>query len=223
VSDEQQENDAINRLVSDFWKRFAHLPKHRKPPKYQSSALALIDAILSINQRYNAFVLPKVEAFGTKHPTVNTLSELKALIGKCGGPVRFFEYELKYSYPDRAETFHDVLGYLRGIVEKYQGTSEFERLYNWAVSVSPSDFKNVGIYGFGLATFQYLRMLLGADTCKPDRWILRYVKKVLGRSVSAWKALQLMEEAARITGISLREIDREIWRRCAGNKSKGCA
>lgn len=221
--DEQKEDDAINRLVSDFQKKFAHLPKHRKPPKYQSPALALIDAILSICQRYNAFVVPHVGAFRTKHPAVNTLDELRALIDKCCGPVRFFEKELDYSHPERAQTFHDVLEYLRGIVGKYRGSSEFDRLCNWGTAVSPVNHKDVDIYGFGLATFQYLRILFGADTCKPDRWIRRYVKKVIGRPVSPWRALQLMERSAGIAGMSLREIDREIWRCCSGNKSKGCA
>jgi hypothetical protein len=57
-----------------------------------------------------------------------------------------------------------------------------------------------------------MRMLHGADTCKPDRHIVKYVEENLGRRVSRLTAVELMEAAARHAGMSVREADRRIWR-----------
>jgi len=73
------------------------------------------------------------------------------------------------------------------------------------------DLLRDGIYGFGLSGFQYLRMLFGADTTKPDRHIRSFVEKCIGAQVSDWRALQLMEHAAKRVGRSLREVDHAIW------------
>ena len=71
------------------------------------------------------------------------------------------------------------------------------------------------IRGFGLAGFQYLRMLFGANTTKPDLHIRRYVGHCIGEPVTDMRALQLLEPAAKEAGISLRDFDTTIWERSA--------
>lgn len=48
------------------------------------------------------------------------------------------------------------------------------RLARWA---PPCDYLVVGVAGFGLAGFQYLRRLFGAETTKPGVHVMRYVAR----------------------------------------------
>jgi len=197
------------------------VPRIGRPCEYQwpNPVLRLIDCVLSLNRRYDSFVVPRVRAFQENHPEVQTLAQLQTLISTSGGPSAFFENELACHYPERADTFLGVLRYLASIVGQYPGSTEVERLTTWARSAQPSTFREIGIYGFGLSGFQYLRMLFGADTTKPDRHIKSFVKKCIGKPVSDWMALQLMEHAAKRTGRSLRELDHAIWESYARNET----
>lgn len=195
-----------------------------RPSEYQwpNSPLRLVDCVLSLNRRYDCFVVPRVEGFQKKHPEVQTLTQLQALIFTSGGPVAFLENELDYCYPARADTFLGVLNYLLSVVGGFPGSSELERLATWAKSVQPSSFREMGVHGFGLSGFQYLRMLFGADTTKPDRHVRSFVTSCLGKRVSEWRALQLMEYAAKLADRSLREVDHAIWASYARSEGSRC-
>jgi hypothetical protein len=197
------------------------VPRIGRPYEYQwpNPVLRLIDCVLSLNRRYDSFVVPRVRAFQEKHPEVKTLAQLQTLISTSGGPAAFFKNELDCYYPERADIFLGVLHYLASILGQYPGSTELERLATWAMSVQPSAFREIGVYGFGLSGFQYLRMLFGADTTKPDRHIRSFVKRCIGEPVSDWRALQLMEHAAKRAGRSLREVDHAIWESYARNKT----
>jgi hypothetical protein len=79
------------------------------------------------------------------------------------------------------------------------------------LTISPSGFR-----GFGLAGFQYLRMLFGANTTKPDVHVRQYVSEAVGRRrVSEVEALNLLERAASDAGIGLRDLDTTIWEKSA--------
>jgi hypothetical protein len=87
-------------------------------------------------------------------------------------------------------------------------------LENWARESHWNDGAAPRIRGFGLAGFQYLRMLFGANTVKPDKWIRAFVTEKLGRNVSDRQALELLELAAPKAGVSsLRDMDTTIWER----------
>jgi hypothetical protein len=64
----------------------------------------------------------------------------------------------------------------------------------WA---GPGDYLSVAARGFGLAGFQYLRMLFGAQTTKPDIHIIRFVSTIIGRKVTDVQALYLLERTAK--------------------------
>ena len=84
-------------------------------------------------------------------------------------------------------------------------------LHTWAISVKPHDVAVVGVRGFGLAGYQYLRMLFGAQTTKPDVHVKRFVSQALGRKVGAKDALALLEQASAQAGLPLRAVDGVIW------------
>lgn len=89
--------------------------------------------------------------------------------------------------------------------------SEWERLQSWAREVRPSDYTLIDVKGLGLAGFQYLRMLFGVQTTKPDRHILAFVSETVGRAVDPPSPVTLLEEAAKRAGILLREADGALW------------
>lgn len=96
--------------------------------------------------------------------------------------------------------------------------SRTEQLANperWAREARPADCAALHMAGFGIAGFQYLRMLFGANTTKPDIHICRYVSNCIDCMVSDTEALQLLEQAALEAGVLLRDLDTTIWERSA--------
>ena len=210
----------VSKLV-DCLKRLPPAEGKEESPRYTTPALKLLDCVLSLNRRYEEFVIPTVDRFKGNHPNVNALAELHSFVIGCSGPTSFFEDELRYDDTQRAETFAGVLAYLRDILPQYAGANELDKLHQWAISAHPKDYTKVDVYGFGLAGWQYLRMLFRADTCKPDRYINSFVRECLGRHVSRLSVVELMEVAAPRAGLSVREADRRIWR-LKRKRNSGC-
>jgi hypothetical protein len=93
----------------------------------------------------------------------------------------------------------------------------------WARTAHSDDHVALRIQGFALAGFQYLRMLFGANTTKPDIHILNRVESLLGYRPSPIEALRLLEKAAREAGISLRDFDTTTWESSARQLQGGGA
>jgi hypothetical protein len=98
----------------------------------------------------------------------------------------------------------------------YEG--QLAQLETWAANAKPDEHFMLGISGFAIGGFQYLRMLFGANTTKPDIHIQRYVASSVGHRVSDTQALALLEVAATEAGVSLRDLDTTIWERSARSK-----
>lgn len=64
-------------------------------------------------------------------------------------------------------------------------------------------------------------MLFGADTTKPDKWIIRFVSRYVGRNVSDSQALHLLERAAEKLKLSVRDLDTTIWELLAREDDRG--
>ena len=180
-----------------------------------SPAAKVIDCVLSLNRPYDSFCWPRVERFIEKHPSTASLGDLLDLMGQADSAGDFVRLELDYDHDDRAEALHQVLAKLYIEQRKRLGTTEEERLVAWATSVQPADHKQWAIPHFALAGFQYLRMLFGANTTKPDVHVMRFVRDRLGRDVSDIEALRLLEAAATEAQLDLRTLDTAIWETAA--------
>lgn len=174
-------------------------------------AVRVIDCVLSLMRRYDAFVVPRLDRFERRHPQVRTVSDLQRLIAGYQSPARFVSEVLDYRHEERAATLDAVVNWLATISGSGSPAEQLSNLQRWASSAHASDHIAMGIRGFGVGGFQYLRMLFGANTTKPDVHICRFVASRVGHSVSDVEALQLLEEAARETGIVLRDLDTTIW------------
>ncbi len=208
----------VKKLEKDLLKEFGHVPLKKNYP-WRTPPLNVIDCVLSLNRNYYSFVKPRVRTFADNNPNIEELKQLIDLIDNYDNPGDFSRSELNYNHDQRAETLLGVTLYLDNKQDQYVGSDEFERLKNWANSVSPDDFNRVEVKGFGLSGFQYLRMLFGAQTTKPDRYIKKYVSDVIGRKVNDVEAIELLETASGNAGLLLREVDGAIWEKSARKTS----
>jgi hypothetical protein len=181
------------------------------PPPIQ-----VVDCVLSLRRPYEKVVLPRVRAFATRRPEIATCLDLRDLIGSYPGPAEFLAAELDTRHARRAATLVGVVDYVLDVQARFDGGTEAERLLAWARWARPGDYLAVGVPGFGLAGFQYLRLLFGAETSKPDVHIIRYVSEAVGRTVTDIQALYALERASELVGVSVRALDSEIWKRRAG-------
>ena len=176
-------------------------PAWTRPP-----AVLVIDCVLSLNRNYDTFLVPRLETFMNNHPKTQQITDLSKLIAGYPTPHAFVQRELNYNHESRAETLQAVLEFVCQIVEGTQTIEEEkEILRQWAIQAKPQDYQTLNIRGFAIAGFQYLRMLFGADTTKPDVHIIGFLSEILNRRVSEVEALRLLEAASERVGLSVRD------------------
>ena len=185
--------------------------KTATPSWLHPSAVKVIHCVLSLNRNYDKVVSPRLDAFMDNHPDIQGVVELANLMDSYPTPHAFAKQELNYNHKDRAQILRSVVEYTCSIVEESPIVSEEETLKQWAVQANPLDYKTLGIKGFAIAGFQYLRMLCGAGTVKPDRHIMEFLCIHLGRSVPKIESIYLLEAAAERVGLSVRTVDLFIW------------
>lgn len=174
-------------------------------------ALRIIDCVLSLNRNYDRFVVPRLDSFEKNHPSVRTVSELHSKINTYKSPDDFVRRCLNYKDEARADTLAQLVCWLLTISESEDPSTQLKKLKSWAINADYKIYTPEKIKGFGLAGFQYLRMLFGANTTKPDIRICKWVSDVVGHKVSPRQALDLLECAAATAEISLRDADTTIW------------
>ena len=182
-------------------------PAWTRPP-----AVLVIDCVLSLNRNYDTFLVPRLETFMNNHPETQRLADLAKLMASYSTPHAFVQQELNYKHESRAKTLQAVVEFACQIVEGAQTIEEEkEILKRWVIQTEPSDYQTLNIRGFAIAGFQYLRMLFGADTTKPDVHIIGFLSELLNRRVSEVEALRLLEAASETAGLSVRDVDTYIW------------
>lgn len=205
----------LQQLITRMRELFPAGPKLGKFTNWGMPPLDVLDCVLSLNRRYDRFCLPRVQSFSDRHPEIDSLQGLLSLIRSYPSLREFSIRELNYDDGPRAETLVGVLNYLLTAQKSITGDSEAERLLQWAESVKPQDYLSIGVRGFALAGFQYLRMLFGAQTAKPDVHIIRFVSRAVGNEIGDAAALSLLEEACAVLEWPLLDFDQEVWEKGA--------
>ncbi len=244
IRDARQENVVLmkkvgevkNKIMSDNWNKndvkiLADCLNKLPPVNKQNNIIfltapeKLLDCVLSLNRRYKEFDVPRVIKFKNNHPQINTLIDLQDCVNRYGGPVNFYKNVLDYNHEPAAKMFGRVLDYLILQTHKYPGSNDIEKLMVWAKSSEIDGYNKIwgegpnitNIPGFGIAGWQYLRMLFGADTCKPDIAVRRFIADCLGRQLSEYSIVKILEASAPISENlqnhekPVREADRRIW------------
>ncbi|MCE7974822.1 MAG: hypothetical protein DYG92_10965 [Leptolyngbya sp. PLA1] len=188
----------------------------RAPARPLTTAAKIIDCVLSLRKPYTTVVVPRVSRFMDAHPHVRACADLRALVGAYATPAAFVAAELQMNSARKAAMVLGVVEYLLDAQRQFNAPTEEERLTMWARWARPTDYLLLDVPNFKLAGFQYLRMHFGADTVKPDVYILRYVQNALGRMIAGRperevQAVYAMERASVLLGRAARSVDANIW------------
>ncbi|MCW5874535.1 MAG: hypothetical protein KIS88_07815 [Anaerolineales bacterium] len=177
---------------------------------YDNPALICMDAVLSMNRKYAGFVKPRIDNFRTEYPSIDTLDALRRLIQLKGH--EGFCQVWNYRHVARVELLERLSTKFLTIAEQEGQISDLVAMRDWAAKVDVMDHLNFNVKGIGLATFQYLRMLLGVATVKPDVHISRAVALALGEGRSLVEAISLLEHASKQMGLDATYVDHNIWK-----------
>ena len=202
----------VDRLVAHL--RSLRLRYDFEPPAehcYTSATLILCDAVLSANRRYKEFVLPRLELLRLKGIDRQSLSELVELIERAGEVA--FTQVWNYNDLTRVRRLRNLAQRFIALKQNYGLTNDLEVLQKWAQVSTVGDCDRFGVPGIGLATFQYLRILCGIETVKPDVHLRQAVRDGLNRKVSDdKKVIELLEAASqRMSVPAKRRLDYAIW------------
>lgn len=177
---------------------------------YDNPVLICIDAVLSINRPYYRFVVPRIEYFRKEYETIKDLKGLISLIERYG--YGQFDIVWKYKHPQRVVILDNMAKKYLRYKNEVCINNDLLAMKDWAKKSSVNEFKKFGVRGIGLATFQYLRMMLGVSTFKPDVHIKRAVFMALERKANDIEIIELMEKASKIMGVEAIMMDHNLWR-----------
>ncbi len=188
------------------------IPSEQQPFGWNVPSLNIIDCVLSLGRKYEGFTKPRVAMFKDNNPQCLRIEDLNELMESYDSDDDFGKNELNYKHADRMRVIRQLSEYLLLEIPATETLSDqIQECHKWAVDTRPGDSFFLGIRGFGLAGFQYLRMLFGAQTSKPDTHIIGFVQDTIGRKVTAVQALYVMEKVSKKLALPLRSIDHEIW------------
>lgn len=175
------------------------------------SAIKVIRCVLSLRTSYDKVVVRRERTFRKVHPDIKNVAELACLIASFPTPYDFMKQELDYNSERKGMMLQQVVRYLCKIVQKTPNISEEDSLKSWAINAKPQDCYSLDIKYFKIAGFQYLRMLFGADTTKPDKHLRDFIYKIINHNFSDIEAVLLLEAASKSVGVSVRDVDAYIW------------
>lgn len=201
----------------------------KTPAGYPDSlAMCIIDAVYSPGSQYKS-VVGVVLRYRARHPYggEHGTEDLHQSITAANGPRRWAESVVKNvnpahtksGVPLKAEIIQqaarlmidleiNTVTDLRGVVEETPQDNPVRSGWLQLKSQSAS------------VTYNYLLMLAGMPSIKPDRMVLRFLARVLGEDteVSPERAVKLLTETADHLGVDPRVLDHIAWRVSSGHE-----
>lgn len=177
--------------------------------------LLLADAAgTTTGQNYFTHVKPSVEAFQTDFldsGRVTSFAELASLNPQDSTLQQIFEAKRK----------RRVLVEGAGVFTEIDAGTDLARLQQWAHRADPYNYSADPfgrINGVGLRTFQYLRMIAGVDTVKPDIQVQRFIEELADATGNPHldpsrdqTVLESCEWLAEATKYRMIELDQIAW------------
>lgn len=202
----------------DLWETPEGYPK--------SLALCIIDSLYSTGSHYTS-VVNVIEKYKATHSASDGAKDLLTSIRQAGGPQAWAQNVVgnlkpahtKPNAPLKAEVIEQAAQLLVDL--KVDTVDDLKD----TVETSPQDnpvhagWKKLPSQSSGV-TYNYLLLLAGMPSVKPDRMVLRFLAFALGEEteLSLGKAVELIEAAARESGVSSRTLDHIIWRAASGRE-----
>ena len=196
-----------------------------------SLALCVIDSLWSTGPSYGA-VQNVVAAYSTHRrlsghdPSQDGMCELLDVFTDVGGSVDFAElvnnHNRAYSddhAPLKAEVVYQAVLALhkmrvRTMKDLHAQYAADEHLTNLKETWLKLPSQSSGV------TFNYFLILAGYPSVKPDRMIIRFVKKhgVISREMTTMETGDLIKQAAKLYPVAANRLDHVIWRFTSGRK-----
>lgn len=181
--------------------------------KYNSKALtrpavALLDVVLAANRNYNKVVEPKIKHI-LENSDISTFKQLEKFI-KENTVEEFYKF---WGHKDNKKysVLKAILLAINELKKIYKIDDDYQLMNNWAKNVDYTKKKEdyIGkIDNIGVATFQHLRMVFGANTVKPDQRVVEVLEYEFGlNKINQLNAIKVVEDIAKITNKSALEID----------------
>lgn len=207
------------------------------PAGYRDSGAALIDSVFSMRAHYTGTQravasyakwaglkstpgLPVARGSADRHTVADVHERLKS-VPPAEAARQIFNNEARHSGRLKAELVRDAAASLT--------RAGATRRYDVALLPTDSGYANQkvawqSVHGLGPVTFEYYRMLCGAESTKPDVMIISWLHDVLGRTYSWRDALDVVValrdelEVRWAEPVSLRAVDHTIWRHQSGRR-----
>lgn len=174
-------------------------------------AVKVINSVISQGLSSKYVVYPRLEGFKEKRPDIKSVKQLADLMASYTTPLEFLTEEVDLKNKLKAGAINGIVKYLCDLIEASPTVPEEETLKQWAITAEPDDHKKLKIKGVGIATLQWLRILLGADTSKPDVHIMNFINDTIGQKLSEDECILLIESVASYLEVSERDVDGAIW------------
>lgn len=177
--------------------------------------LLLADAAgTTTGQNYFSQVKPSVEAFQARFLDTGRISSFAEL-------ARLDQQDSMLSEIFEAQRKRRVLISGASVFASINGEHDLDRLQQWAQDANPTTYSEDPfgrITGVGLRTFQYLRMIAGIDTVKPDIQVRRFIEALAEETDSHQidastdrAVLETCQWIADETGYRMIELDQIAW------------
>ena len=181
---------------------------------YDNPVLILVDAVLSMNRRYDSFAKPRVEII--RKTSIKTLKQLLQAIKNKG--IAGFGAIWHYNHPERVEILKSLTNKFMQIQKELQIDNELEAMKVWAKKSTINDYLSFNVKGIGFVTYQYLRFMCGADTAIPTVHLKRAVKDGTDGKLSDGETVKVVEETAKKLKIKARQLDYSLWKYYSGKR-----
>lgn len=199
------------------------------PEGYPNSlALCIIDALYSTGSHYTS-VVNVINNYKSAHGTRDGASALLASITSAGGPRSWATtvvHNVKPAHtragaPLKADIIAQAAEMMTGL-----SIDTVDDLVA-RVATQPDDnpvhtgWKRLPSQSSGV-TYNYLLILAGLPSVKPDRMVLRFLATALaqpeGRALTTQEAVQLITRTAEHLNVSPRTLDHIAWRAASGRE-----
>lgn len=174
---------------------------------YTNPVLILADAILSMNRKYEAFVVPRIKHL--EKSNIISLDQLDTIITQNG--IEAFVQRWNYNDPKRVEILQILAKKFLQLKKEYELADDLETLHKWGNETKRQEWTSFGVKGIAFTTYQYLRILCGANTAKPDIYIQRAFKEAIGKSRPLEEIVEVVEETAKQMNIPAQQLDYALW------------
>lgn len=197
------------------------------PEGYPNSlALCIIDSIYSTGSHYTSVTNVIRKYREVRSSTDGATALLESIVGAGGSRAwassvakNFKPAHTRASAPLKADVIEQAarlmvglqIDTVRDLVDVVAGTPQDNPVH--------TGWKRLPSQSSGV-TYNYLLILAGLPSVKPDRMVLRFLGRALGADadLSAGRAVDLISAAAEELLVSVRTLDHVVWRAASGRE-----